>query len=69
MQGAELVPEHLRRILTAPTADFKMISCAGVLDAIVRAIGLCKQSPRWLRRMMVARSALALFIVLAGYAP
>ena len=32
--GAELTPEHVRQILTAPTTEFKAISLIGVLAAL-----------------------------------
>ena len=67
MQGAELAPDHLRQILTAPTTEFKTISIAGAVSAFVLAVVLRKPSPRYLRRVTLFIAALALAIVAIGY--
>jgi NO-binding membrane sensor protein with MHYT domain len=67
LRGAELAPDHLRQILTAPTTEFKSISFAGVLSAIAIAVVLRKQSPPLLRRITLSIAVLAFGIVAAGY--
>jgi len=67
LQGAELAPEHLRQILTAPTSEFKAISFAGALSALGLAIALRKESPVLLRRITLFVAGLALAIVAIGY--
>ena len=65
--GAELAPEHVRQILTAPTTEFKAISLAGVLAALILALAIWKPSPRPLRWLTLALTVACVFIYLAGY--
>lgn len=67
--GAELAPEHVRRILTAPTTEFKAISLVGVIAALALALALAlwRHSPRALRWLTVAVTVGALLVYVAGY--
>jgi hypothetical protein len=65
--GAELAPEHLRQILTAPTTEFKAISVIGVLAALILALALWKQSPPLLRWATLALTVGCVLIHVAGY--
>jgi hypothetical protein len=65
--GAELAPDHVRQILTAPTTEFKLISLVGVGTALVLALVLWKPSPRPLRWITVAVTFICALIYLAGY--
>lgn len=65
--GAELAPEHVREILTAPTTEFKAISLVGAIAAFVQSLALWKQGPRPLRWLTIAIAAVCLLIYLAGY--
>jgi hypothetical protein len=67
LKGAELAPDHLRHILTAPTTEFKAISFAGVVSAIALAVVLRKHSPALLRRITLGICILAFAIVAGGY--
>jgi len=67
LRGAEVAPEHLRQILTAPTTEFKAISFVGVVGAIVLAIALRPQSPTLLRRITLFIAATAVAIYAVGY--
>jgi hypothetical protein len=68
LDGAELAPEHLRRILTAPTTEFKVIALLGVLGALVLAVALWRGSPKLLRRITLAIALVAVATYAAGYA-
>ena len=65
--GAELAPDHLRQILTAPTTEFKAISLIGVIAAFVLSLALSKHGPRSLRGLTIAIAAVCLVIYFAGY--
>jgi hypothetical protein len=65
--GAELAPEHVREILTAPTTEFKAISLVGVIAAFVLSLALWKQAPQPLRWLTIAIAAVCLLIYVAGY--
>jgi hypothetical protein len=65
--GAEIAPEHLRMILTAPTTEFKLISFLGVVAALVLAMLLLKHGPRGVRWLTLAVAAVCALIYLAGY--
>lgn len=65
--GAELAPEHVRQILTAPTTEFKAISLVSVLAALILALALWKQSPRVLRWSTLALTVACVLIYVAGY--
>ena len=64
---AELAPEHLRMILTAPTTEFKAISLIGILAALVFAVLLRKHGPRALRWFTLTLATLCALIYMAGY--
>jgi hypothetical protein len=68
LDGAELTPEHLRRILTAPTTEFKLVALLGVVGALILAVVLRGQSPKALRRITLAIALIAVAIYAAGYA-
>ena len=65
--GAELAPEHVRQILTAPTTEFKAIALIGVLAAVILALAIWTPSPRPLRWLTLAVTLACLLIYLAGY--
>jgi hypothetical protein len=65
--GAELAPEHVREILTAPTTEFKAISLVGVVAAFGLSLALRQQGPRPLRWLTIAVAAICLLIYFAGY--
>jgi hypothetical protein len=67
MDNAELAPDHLRSILTAPATEFKVISFAGAIGAFVLALVLWPRSPRWLRRVTLLIASIAMGIVWMGY--
>jgi len=67
LNGAELAPDHLRQILTAPNTEFKAISFAGVVSAVGLAIAFRRQSPVLLRRITLSVAVLAFVIVAIGY--
>ena len=65
--GAELAPQHVREILTAPTTEFKAISLAGVVAAVILAVVLWRQGARALRWLTLSMAGACLLIYLAGY--
>lgn len=68
-QGAQLAPEHVRQILTAPTTEFKAISFVEVLAALVRALILRSRSPRWPGWLTVGVTTACAAIYVFGYGP
>jgi hypothetical protein len=67
LNGAELAPDHLRHILTAPTTEFKTLSFTGVIPALVLAIALRAQSPRVLRWITLTIAIVCFAVVALGY--
>ena len=65
--GAEIAPEHLRMILTAPTTEFKAISLIGVVAALVLAGLLWKQGPRTARWLTLGITIVCAIIYVLGY--
>jgi len=65
--GAELAPDHVRHILTAPTTEFKAISLIAVLAALILGVMLWTSSPRPIRWLTLVATAVCVLIYLAGY--
>lgn len=65
--GAELAPEHLRTILTAPTTEFKTISMIGVVAALVLSVLLWKLGPRSARWLTLGVTIVSATIYVLGY--
>jgi hypothetical protein len=64
---AELAPEHVRQILTAPTTEFKAISLIGIIAALILAALLQKHGPRMLRLATIGIAVACGLIYVAGY--
>jgi hypothetical protein len=65
--GAELAPDQVRQILTAPTTEFKLISVLGVLAAFALALVIWRPSPRHLRWFTLVVVIVCMLVYLAGY--
>lgn len=64
---AELAPEHVRQILTAPTTEFKALSFIGVVAGLVLAVVLRTHGPRALGWFTLALSTICVVVYLVGY--
>ena len=65
--NAEIAPDHLRMILTAPTTEFKLVAMIGVLASLVLALLLWKPSPRALRWLTASIALIGALVYVAGY--
>ncbi len=64
---AELAPAHLREVLGGPTTEFQVLALLGTIATALLALALRASSPKWLRRVTLGASLVAVWCYLLSY--